>query len=99
MHLEKIKELYPKAFALFYVWWLGAPSYKNRDLYDFFDGLGIIMEMLHYKKPKKQFGYSITHVWDLLQGRADNRTEAEEAGFMKCFEILEAMENDANKDG
>ena len=103
MNLEKIRTDYPKGYKILNEWFFSKyqfdldnltrlPDYRVQ--YDFFDGLGIIMEVLYYKKPTKQFGYIVTHVWDYFQGGTNTRTEAEEAGFMKCFEILESRENE-----
>ena len=100
MKLEKIKELYPKGFQIFYKWWQNIPSYKDRDLYDFFDSVGIQMSLLPCSEMKiasvvrynKQQLIGETN-YDFLQQWygvwAIDRTEAEEAGFEKCFEILE----------
>ena len=67
-----------------------------RNLYDFFDGKGIYVEVFNHKDYIK-FGYSIRyHISGITWGGDaaimlfDTRVEAEEAAFVKTFEILEA---------
>ena len=100
MELEKMQDKYPKAFQIFYKWWLTISSYKDRDLYDFFDSVGIQMSLLPCSEMKlasvvrynKQQLIGET-TYDFLQQWygvwTTTRIEAEEAGFEKCFSILE----------
>ena len=88
MKLEKIEELYPKAFQIFYKWWQNIPSYKDRDLYDFFDGQGIVL-CVHRTQDEYFTWYIDRSELEHRRPRTTTRIEAEEAGFEKCFSILE----------
>jgi hypothetical protein len=69
--------------------------YNLRNLYDFFDGEGIRINVESMMGDKAMFR---THVYSLFAPTEDStwcyaRTEAEEQAFIKAFEILENKEN------
>jgi len=88
MNYAKIKKKYPKAYTSL------DRLYKDRDLYDFFDSQGIIMTLKQRWMTNNEFAKEgdvrYSYVINLREDeKSYNRTEAEEAGFEKCFEILE----------
>ena len=107
MNFKQISKKYPKAWDRFkeketFNWdfsdysiedmcaWIGA-NYHLRDLYDFFDSEGIVIEIAFdydnntfYSSIEKANGVSLFTSVDCT-----TRSEAEEAGFIKAFEILE----------
>ena len=113
MNLEKIKEQFPKGYALLVTWFTkdtagygfmpDLDKILPRCLFDFFDGLGIVMQMVFFGYVESfdnwnGFGYIIfdneLETLEDCEKSYSTRTEAEVEGFMKCFEILEERENE-----
>lgn len=77
----------------------GTYSFKDRDLYDFFDKEGVIIEITYHNHKEFvqcYFKHFIT-IWDELEGKKEyfgeecfqSRHSAESAAFNKSFELLE----------
>ena len=96
MNWKEINEKWPKAYSLF----MSArfdrliayrkfevPNDYIGDLYDFFDEQGIIIEIMWYHK---DFRMNVWYNKEVkFAGHLNSRQEAEEAAFLKAFEILE----------
>jgi len=92
MNYAKIKKEYPKAYTLL------DRLYKDRDLYDFFYKHGYWIT-IDFSKVGGE--YDKVNMWNCVIINIEDDTclhegenmitpiEAEEAGFEKCFEILE----------
>ena len=96
MNWREIQKKYPKAFDILIDWRM-LSTVGMRDLYDFFDGEGIYVSI----ECSGGCGeYRIDYEWvDYDKGdelvKSDwmlNRKIAEEAAFLKAFEILEQRE-------
>lgn len=99
MNWKEIEKKYPKGYKLEEEWIKEhlrddyGPGFNiNRDLYDFFDEQEIYIEIWMKNDEEKLWGYT----WHLAKmapfeddGLFVSRKEAEEASFLKAFEILE----------
>lgn len=105
MNYTEIKEKYPKSFEVFCEWNGINPSYEGlssfhagRDLYDFFDQNRILVNA-RYDYIRSDDAHFDAEILDQATGVETystgwlTRPEAETAGFMKAFEILEERIN------
>ena len=93
MNWNKIKEKYPKAHKkLFDTCKVVIDIDSDRDLYDFFDEQGIIINVYNLFG---SFWWDIKEYYERLfaehakEDQYKTRTEAEEKAFTKAFELLE----------
>lgn len=100
MNYEKIKIDYPKAWEIFENWLLESQDIKVgiefvsticnfRDLYDFFDGEKLIVEVLYNRHSNRYYCCINNNYTSEYTLEFPTRTEAKQAGFGECFEILE----------
>ena len=105
MNYYKIKGSCPKAYALLIKYYsideslIGTryfpEDYLGRNLYDFFDSQGIIVEITKYyhNAGNTKWNYDVSDELNYNLGNNFDeyatRTEAEEKAFEKAFEILE----------
>lgn len=91
---KMIKEQYPNANHRFNEWltfnFQADDVFNQRDLYDFFDGEGIIMDVIYYPTDKV-FVSTFTYGKTSPEPREGfkTRTETEAWAFTEAFKILE----------
>lgn len=67
--------------------------FNPRSLYDFFDAVGLILEIGIFTVVNEGWYYCFLINEEIEGKNVRTRIEAEEAGFQKCFDLLEKMLN------